>query len=667
MSFEIKTSKMLTITDVTVSGNVQVYDGTAKSLAISADGATASYSTVLEGPYSSTLPEYTDAGAYIVYYKLEKSGYHDYYNVAELQIKEKEIGIAWTNTAFIYDGTLKLPTATAKDVVTGDEISLTVEGAQINASETAYTATVTAITGEKAVNYKLPTNKTTQFTIGKATPEYSIPTGLTAIYSDTLADVTLPTGWTWKDAETSVGNVGENTFTAVYTQDSTGNYETVEADVTVTVSKLKVEKPAEDSTVYTYNGQNQTYDVAETANYTVSNGTQKNAGNYTVTVALKDKDNTVWADSGDTADKTFGFEIKKATITITAKNKSAYVNDIAPVLGESDYTVSGLATGESLKTLPTIAYASTPDMTKAGTVSITVSGAEAPDGGNYNEIVYNNGTLTISTKPSGGGGYYPTTYSITVEDAKNGDVSVSLITASQGSTVTITVSPEKGYTLETLTVTDKNGKEIELTNKGNGKYTFKMPGSKVTVKATFMDDNTMLNFFVDVPADAYYYDAVLWAVKEGITNGTSATTFSPDNPCTRAQMATFLWRAAGSPEPVSKVCIFTDVPADAYYVKAVQWAYEQGITAGTSATTYSPDKACTRSQMATFLCRMVDGKPVNDTIIFADIKADKYYAKAVQWAYEQKITAGTSTTTFSPDDPCTRAQMVTFLYRYFVK
>lgn len=283
---------------------------------------------------------------------------------------------------------------------------------------------------------------------------------------------------------------------------------------------------------------------------------------------------------------------------------------------------------------------------------------------NANTTIYAQWTYTGG---GGGGGGYVSTYAITVEDAKNGDVTVSHKSTYKGATVTVTVDPDKGYSLETLTVTDKNGKEIELNNKGDGKYTFKMPGSKVTVKATFMDDNTMLNFFVDVPADAYYYDAVLWAVKEGITNGTSATTFSPDSPCTRAQMATFLWRAAGSPEPVSKTCIFTDVPADAYYAKAVQWAYEQKITVGTSATTFSPDETCTRAQMATFLCRVADGEPVSDSVIFNDVKADKYYAKSVQWAYEQKITVGTSATTFSPDDPCTRAQMVTFLYRYFVK
>ena len=267
----------------------------------------------------------------------------------------------------------------------------------------------------------------------------------------------------------------------------------------------------------------------------------------------------------------------------------------------------------------------------------------------------------------GGGGYVPVSYTITAEDAINGTVKVDKSRATCGSTVTLTVTPDIGYTLETLTVTTSSGKEIDLTNKGDGKYTFKMPSSKVTVKATFMDDNTMLNFFVDVSADAYYHDAVLWAAMNGITNGTSATTFSPDNPCTRAQMATFLWRAAGSPEPVSSTNPFADIPADAYYAKAVQWAYEKGITGGTSGTTFSPDQTCTRGQMATFLWRNAGSQtPVSNANQFADVPADKYYATAVQWAYEQKITSGTSSTTFSPDDPCTRAQMVTFLYRFFV-
>ena len=180
------------------------------------------------------------------------------------------------------------------------------------------------------------------------------------------------------------------------------------------------------------------------------------------------------------------------------------------------------------------------------------------------------------------------------------------------------------------------------------------------------DETLVISPFTDVGEDKYYYDSVLWAYEQGITGGTSSTTFSPDDPCTRAQMATFLWRTAGSPDPVGAPHPFTDVPADAYYAKAVQWAYENGITGGTSATTYSPDESCTRGQMATFLWRNAGSQAIAQTVNqFTDVPADAYYAKAVQWAYEQKITAGTSATTFSPDDPCTRAQMVTFLYRNF--
>ena len=265
----------------------------------------------------------------------------------------------------------------------------------------------------------------------------------------------------------------------------------------------------------------------------------------------------------------------------------------------------------------------------------------------------------------GGGGSYTPGYSITAEDTENGSISLSPKSASSGTTVTITVDPDKGYVLGTLTVLDKNGKEIELTKKADNKYTFKMPSGKVTVEATFMEDNTMLNYFVDVFASDYYYDAVLWAVENGITNGTSATTFSPTDPCTRAQMATFLWRAAGSPEPVGSTNPFVDVSADAYYAKAVQWAYEQGITGGTSATTFSPDETCTRGQMATFLWRDAGSPAVSgEGAPFVDVSNDAYHATAVDWAYEEGITGGTSATTYSPNDPCTRGQMVTFLYRY---
>ena len=173
--------------------------------------------------------------------------------------------------------------------------------------------------------------------------------------------------------------------------------------------------------------------------------------------------------------------------------------------------------------------------------------------------------------------------------------------------------------------------------------------------------------FIDVVNDTYYADAVLWAVSNGITNGTSTTTFSPDASCTRAQMVTFLWRAAGSPEPTTNTCPFTDVDMDSYYGKAVLWAVEKDITNGTSNAAFSPDADCTRAQMATFLCRMAGGKSVGSTNAFTDIEPDMYYTEAVQWAVENGITNGTGDNKFSPNTVCTRAQMVTFLYRLFAK
>ena len=173
--------------------------------------------------------------------------------------------------------------------------------------------------------------------------------------------------------------------------------------------------------------------------------------------------------------------------------------------------------------------------------------------------------------------------------------------------MTVTVKPNDGYVLETLTVTDKNGDELKLTDKGNGKYTFTMPGSKVEVKATFMEDNSVLNFFYDVPNDAFFYEAVKWAVKSGVTNGLSDTMFGPYESCTRAQIVTFLWRAAGSPEPKT-ASSFTDVPASAYYAKAVAWAVENGITNGMTETTFAPNATCTRAEIVTFLYRAYQGK-----------------------------------------------------------
>ncbi len=306
--------------------------------------------------------------------------------------------------------------------------------------------------------------------------------------------------------------------------------------------------------------------------------------------------------------------------------------------------------------------------TISGCSVVAVAEAYHPYVGNHTHK-YSGGTCALCgyIKPSSNSG--SSTYTITLEPANNGDVTSSHKTASKGTTVTLTVVPDKGYTLETLTVTDKNGNEIELTNKGDGKYTFKMSGSKVTVKATFMEDNSMLNFFVDVFPGDYYYDAVLWAAENDITGGVDDTHFAPNAPCTRAQAVTFLWRATGCPAPQSNAMPFTDVAEGSYYHDAVLWAVENGITKGTSDTAFSPNATCTRAQIMTFIYRseQAQGGGMQGAWMFqnpfSDVDLESYYGEAVMWAVANGVTSGTSDTTFSPNANCTRAQIVTFLYR----
>ena len=271
-------------------------------------------------------------------------------------------------------------------------------------------------------------------------------------------------------------------------------------------------------------------------------------------------------------------------------------------------------------------------------------------------------------KPFSGGGSssggssspsYPVT---TPSKTENGTVTVSPRSAEKGDTVTITAKPDSGYQLDALTVTDKNGNELKLTDKGNGKYTFTMPAGKVEIKATFVKE-AEVSPFSDVSTTAYYYEAVKWAREKGITGGIGNGLFGPNQPCTRAQIVTFLWRAAGSPEP-KNMSSFTDVPADSYYAKAVAWAAENGITGGTGDGQFSPDATCTRAQSVTFLFRAI-GKLVDSKAEFNDVLTDSYYANAVAWAVENGVTNGIGDGLFGPDNSCTRAQIVTFLYRAY--
>ena len=350
--------------------------------------------------------------------------------------------------------------------------------------------------------------------------------------------------------------------------------------------------------------------------------------------------------SGETAIGTAGMPADAGTLTYAKGTTESTTGTVAidswavDATGKVTYTLSGGAAGDTV-TLP-----------------VTI-GSDNYENSTVNVVI----TLTKPSSSGGGGGGGVTTYPITVKSAKNGDVTASHKSAAKGTTVTLTVDPDKGYVLDTLTVLDGKDKEIKLTEK-NGKYTFTMPASKVTVEAAFKASApTGKNPFVDVPAGSYYEDAVIWAVGKGITTGTSATTFNPNGICTRAQAVTFLWRAAGSPAAKSAVMPFTDVKAGSYYYDAVLWAVENGITKGTSDTTFSPDATCSRAQIVTFLWRANGSPAVSGNSAFTDVAADAYYAAAVTWAEKNDITGGIGGGLFGSNNNCTRAQIVTFIYR----
>lgn len=290
--------------------------------------------------------------------------------------------------------------------------------------------------------------------------------------------------------------------------------------------------------------------------------------------------------------------------------------------------------------------------------SVTVTANWTRDGGS--------GGSTSGGSSSSGRDDSDPSYAVGIPDKmENGSVSVSPKNASQGDRVTVTAEPDEGYELDSLKVLDKNGKELALTDKGDGRFTFIMPAGRVEVKAAFTEE-VKISPFRDVPTDAYYYEAVKWAQKKGITGGIGDGLFGPNQPCTRAQIVTFLWRAAGSPEPEGTAAGMTDVAAGSYYEKAVAWAIENGITTGTADGKFSPNAPCTRAQSVTFLFRAskasADGAPA-----FSDVAADAYYAEAVKWATDNGITNGTTSSTFSPAGGCTRAQIVTFLWRLYAE
>ena len=324
------------------------------------------------------------------------------------------------------------------------------------------------------------------------------------------------------------------------------------------------------------------------------------------------------------------------TATITPENATnknlTWTSDNEAVVAVSDGVVSAVAAGTANITVTTA------DGSKTATCVVTVTRRSSS-----------------SSRPS-----YPIT---TPDKTENGSVTVTPKSAKRGSVVTITVTPDAGYVLDKLTVTDKDGKDVALTKKSDTEYTFVMPAGKVEITPSFVKQaEEPSRVFVDVKTGDYFYDAVLWAVEKGITNGTSAETFSPEAPCTRAQIVTFLWRAAGSPV-VNYAMDLSDVAGDAYYAEAVRWALSEGITTGTSADQFSPDATCTREQAVTFLYRAAGSPAVSGESAFEDVGADAYYARAVAWAAQNGVTNGISQALFGTGSDCTRAQIVTFLYR----
>ena len=608
-----------------------------------------------------------------------------------------------------------------------------------------------------------------EFVVAKATPTYTVPTGLTAKYGQTLADVTLPDGWSWMDSSESVGgaSTAAKTFQAKFTPKDTKNYNTVEnIELEVTVNKadggnlktVELEQKYTDASDHTYTpdwaglpaGQDWTFsseasivlskqDFAADGSlltYAISGGKagdkititlKASCDNYedftiTLNVTLTEKDDqkpltitgvgsvvygqtltlTTTGGSGtgtvtyriDTDASTGEATIDPETGVLTPV-KVGSVSVIATKAGDNDYndvtsapfvlmikpaTPTGepnytkiTTSGKTLKDAALTTKGSTlnpsdgklewvddkgeplPDDTtvKANT---TYKWRFTPDDDNYTTLT---GEVELYHKSSSGGGWYDSYYTIKTTAGAGGSISPSgSVSVREGRDQTFTITPDKGYAVSNVKI---DGKSIGAVKS----YTFENVRRTHTIEVIFMkaNGNPQTGVFVDVATGSYYEDAVDWAVGNGITQGTDATHFAPDGICTRAQAVAFLWRAAGSPKPETRTMPFADVPAGSYYYDAVLWAVENGIAKGTSDTTFSPNMTCTRAQIVTFLWRSEKSPAAGTANPFADVKSTAYYADAVLWAVKENITRGTTNTTFSPDADCTRAQIVTFLWR----
>ena len=609
------------------------YNGNEQALVTegTASGGTMQYS-LGSSPWSTEIPTAKDAGTYSVQYKVVGDATHtDTTPVTlEVTIAPKTLTKAdltpTGSTSKVYDGT------------TNSSITVGVKASSLCGTDTL------AITGSAVYN---------SANVAEANTITFTPNAITTGNYTLAATEKL-----------TITNASITPTTLTITPNAGQSKEFGATDPTLTYAysgEVSGETPAFDGELARDPGENVgTYEIKQ-GTLKLKDNTSFLANNYKLVVAsgskfeitkaasptLKDITDSqkYTVTSGETAIGTAGMPADAGTLTYAKGTTESTTGTVAidswavDATGKVTYTLSGGAAGDTV-TLP-----------------VTIGSA------NYNDATVK--VVITLTKPSssGGGGGGVTTYPITVKSAKNGDVTASHKSATKGATVTLTVNPDKGYVLDTLTVLDGKDKEIKLTEK-NGKYTFTMPDSKVTVEAMFKAEQTTgKNPFIDVPAGSYYEDAVIWAVDKGITTGTSATTFNPNGICTRAQAVTFLWRAAGSPAAKSGAMPFADVKAGSYYYDAVLWAVEQGITKGTSDTMFSPDATCTRAQIVTFLWRANGSPAVSGNSAFTDVAADAYYAAAVTWAEKNDVTGGIGGGLFGSNNNCTRAQIVTFIYR----
>ncbi len=390
--------------------------------------------------------------------------------------------------------------------------------------------------------------------------------------------------------------------------------------------------------------------------YSTTNTKTDCAANTSYTGYARVKETATHKTGTEISDTRTSPKLTVATPTFTPNGASGFT-------GTQSVTISCTTAGAKIyyTTDGTTPTASSTEYTTALSLTSTTTVKAIAVKAGMNDSAIATATFTkYSGGGGGGGGSYTPSYTVSVDKTENGTITVSPKSASKGDTVTITVKPDKGYELEMLKALDKDGDALKLTEK-NGKYTFKMPSGKVTVKGSFVEE-APVQIFKDVPVDAYYYEAVKWAAEKGVTGGVGNGLFAPNQPCTRAQIVTFLWRAAGSPAP-KHMSSFADVPADAFYAKAVAWAVENGITGGTGDGKFSPDATCTRAQSVTFLYRAAGSPKVSSSAEFGDVATNAYYADAVAWAAKNGITGGIGGGLFGSDNDCTRAQIVTFLYR----